>query len=86
MVDHLLNILPKWGGKIDVSGCKTNFFDSFNNFDIINTRTIDYLLLAISFSSVFNRECSSLLRDCSNENKSLVAIIDKMIQFIFINE
>ncbi len=73
LIRQLIDILPKWGGKIDVSACETNLFDSFKTFDIINTCTIDYLLCAKSFSSVLNCECLSVLRDCSDENKNIVA-------------
>ena len=82
-----MEILPKWGGKIET---KNDFTRSniYENFSIIDTCTIDYFLLAISFSSLLNENIIPMLDASSliNEKNPLVANISKIIKLVLANE
>ena len=68
LVNKLLDILPLhslWGGKVDTTDVNSFIFDKFDGFQIVNTCTIDYFLLALAFSSFLNEEIIQLLMDSS---------------------
>ena len=55
------SILPTWGGNIVLNS--DDQLKLFNNFKIIDTCTIDYFLLAISYSSIINVQIKNYLNN-----------------------
>ena len=77
-VCKLLQILPNWGGKIDTTNnCK------YENFELIDTCTIDYFLLAMSFTFELNE---SLAKRLANDKSNIALSIHQIIQLILNNE
>ena len=78
--DHILNklieILPKWGGNISE-------YDSFQNFKITDTCTIDYFLLGIAFSCIKMTNYSQILLT-GNRNQHLCQKIEQIVNLILI--
>ena len=62
ILNKLIEILPKWGGNI----CQ---YDSFQNFKITDTCTMDYFLLGIAFSLIkMTNYCQILLTGNRNQH------------------
>ena len=83
IVNKLFKILPDWGGRIVVSS-SNNQFQKYNNYKIINTCTIDYFILAMSFSSVLNENIWITLNktsqnNCVNTIKSNLKLIIELV-------
>ncbi len=68
LITKLVDILPEWGGNINISDVDMIHLNKYNHHKIIDTCTIDYFMLAISFSCLLNDNLIQLLNN-SKENK-----------------
>ena len=68
LLSKLADILPKWGGIIET---KNNLYECYKNYEVTDTCTIDYFMLAISFSVEINSRIDSLLRSNYFSNQNL---------------
>jgi hypothetical protein len=88
LTNQLFGILPEWGGKIKMkmNELEINLFIKYNNYKIVDTCTIDYFLLAISFSVIINDKLTPLFIKTSADNSQLILKIEQIIQFVLKNE
>ena len=80
------SILPTWGGNIVLNS--DDQLKLFNNFKIIDTCTIDYFLLAISYSSIINVQIKNYLNNSTRLDKtnSLKSKLNEIVNLILQNE
>ena len=54
IINQIMDMLPEWGGKIQINSFDSKIFTKYNNFKIVDTCTIDYFLFAMSYSVQLN--------------------------------
>ena len=74
-MSKLADILPKWGGIIE---SKNNLYECYKNYEVTDTCTIDYFMLAISFSVEINGRIDSLLRSNYFSNQKFISQINRI--------
>ena len=82
LLSKLAYMLPEWGrlgGKITTDN---NRYESLDNYRITDTCTIDYFILAISFSVVLNSRILPLLRSVGFSNQNFITQIDQTIELV----
>jgi hypothetical protein len=75
LLSKLADILPKWGGIIE---SKNNLYECYKNYEVTDTCTIDYFMLAISFSVEINGRIDSLLRSNYFSNQKFISQINRI--------
>ena len=80
-VNNLIRVLPKWGGNIafdknDINPDLYSEYQKYTNFNIINTCTIDYFMLAIAFSCELNENIYTIINIPNNLTEKILIIID----------
>ena len=68
LTNQLISILPQWGGKVKINEKEKNLLIKYNNFKIVDICTIDYFLMAISFSGLINDKSTPLFIKTSAGN------------------
>lgn len=71
VINNFLSKLPMWGGKVDLQSSSTYFAD-YSNFNLVNTCSIDYLLLCLWLYDELSSHKPNQLDKSDNEIHHLI--------------